>query len=85
MIAAELMRGRRFLRRQIERLFATELSAAGPQRGARILAATDALCSFESWQLLREDQKLTRDDAAATLTDGVVALMRPLPDIKTSR
>ena len=76
LIAAELMRGRRFLRRQIERLFAAELTAAGAQRGARMLAAADVLCSFESWQLLRNDQQLSRDDAAATLNDGVMAVMQ---------
>ena len=75
LIAAELTQGRGFLRRQIERLFPAELAAAGSQRGALLLAAVDVLCSFESWQLLRDDQKLSREDAAAALTESVTALL----------
>jgi hypothetical protein len=76
LIAAELTLGRRFLRHQIEHLFVPELAAAGPSRAARMVAAADVLCSFESWQLLCQDQQLSRDDAADALTDGVLAVMQ---------
>ena len=39
-----------------------------------MLAAADVLCSFESWQLLRFDQSLSRPKAAAALVESLSAL-----------
>jgi AcrR family transcriptional regulator len=69
-VQGELSKGRRFLRQQLAELFATEL-AARP-----VLAVLDVLCSFESWDLLRHDQRLSRSKAAAALADAIRTLLR---------
>jgi AcrR family transcriptional regulator len=66
-IASELASNRQYFRRQIEHLFHDELAAMTPVEAAQTLAALDVLCSFESADLLRHDQGLTRDDAAAVV------------------
>lgn len=78
-IAAELANGRSYLRHQVRRLFAAELAALGPEQGAATLAAIDVLCSYESYQLLRHDQSLSRPRTAATLTSAFTALLREVP------
>jgi AcrR family transcriptional regulator len=72
-VAAQLHEGRSFLRHQIERLFATEL--AGP--GASLLPAIDALCSFESYELLRHDHGLSRPKTTTALVAALTALLDP--------
>lgn len=73
-VADTLTEGRRYLRAQLTRLFASELDRLGPAAAARI-AAADALTSFESWRLLRDDQRLTRAKASAAIVDALVALL----------
>ena len=52
-LAEQIATTRSYLRHQLERLFAPELDALGPERAAA-LAAADALCSFEAAELLRD-------------------------------
>lgn len=76
-IAAELGRARSYLRHQVRRLFAPELTQLGERRAGEVLAAIDVLCSFEAYQLLRHDQSLSRPRAAAVLTTALAALLAP--------
>jgi AcrR family transcriptional regulator len=71
-VAAQIAESRSFLRHQLARLFAPELRGSA---GAARLAAADALLSFESYQLLRHAQRLSRPKTAAVLTDALGALL----------
>ena len=71
-VAAQLHESRSFLRHQIERLFSREL--AGER--AVLLPAVDALCSFESYELLRRDQGLTRAETATVLEAALTRIVR---------
>lgn len=68
-IAAELRASRAFLRRQLHAVFPDEL--ADPH----LLAAADVLCSFEAYRLLRDDQRLSAEQAAAVLTEALTRLL----------
>jgi AcrR family transcriptional regulator len=70
-VATQVHDSRSYLRRQIEHLFAPEL------RGRRkvLLAAVDARCSFETWELLRREQALSRDKAVVALMVAVDTLL----------
>ncbi|HEX4906581.1 MAG TPA: TetR/AcrR family transcriptional regulator [Acidimicrobiales bacterium] len=72
-IAAQLVDGRAFLRRQLRELFAPEL--AGDR--ASLLGAIEVLTSFESYDLLRVDQRLSRAKTVSTLTSALRALLIP--------
>jgi len=69
LVATELAQIRAHLRNQIKQLFAPELAAMDAAGAAGVLAAADVLCSFESYQLLRFDQRLTRARTVAVLGD----------------
>jgi AcrR family transcriptional regulator len=73
-VAAQLHDARSFLRHQIERLFAAELRGGGR---AALLPALDALCSFETHELLRHEHRLSRPKTAAALTTALLALLAP--------
>jgi len=62
-VAKQVHDARRFLREQIRLLFGD----------VHHLAAVDALCSFETYELLR-DQRLSRPKIIATLVDSLTAL-----------
>ena len=66
-LAAELGRNRAFLRSQLAAIF-------GPDAAGR-LPALDVLCSFESWELLRHDQGLSRPATERALADAIGALL----------
>jgi len=66
-LAAELARNRSFLRSQLAAVF-------GPA-AAGLVPALDVLCSFESYELLRYDQGLSRAAAERVLTDAVKAVL----------
>ena len=68
-VARQLTDGRTFLRAQVRRLFADELA-----RGD-LLPAVDALLSFETYELLRRDQRLSRAKTAAALTTALTSLL----------
>ena len=69
-VAAQVARARSYLRHQVARLLAPEL--AGPA-GAH-LPAIDALCSFETYELLRHDQRLSKAKAREALVEAVEVL-----------
>ncbi len=71
-VAAQVREARAFLRRQLERLFAGELAGSR----AALLPAVDALCSFESYDLMR-DQGLTSEQVAAALRAALSVLLSP--------
>lgn len=73
-LAAELAVMRASFRDQIAGLFASELAAMAPQDARHVLAAADVLTSFESYQLLRADQQLSREAALDVLRAAISAL-----------
>jgi len=75
LIAAQLTHARTFFRQQIERLFAHELAALTPEQRTPTLAAIDVLCSFESYQLLRSDHRMSSDAAVDTVAEAIVRLL----------
>lgn len=74
-IAGELGRIRALLRDQAAAVFAAELASRSADDAAATLAAVDVLASWESYHLLREDQGLSRDDAAAVIAAGLARLL----------
>jgi AcrR family transcriptional regulator len=68
-IAAQIAHSRSYLRRQLRELFAAELDATA------LLPALDALLSFETYELLRGDQRLSRPKTVAALTVALTALL----------
>jgi AcrR family transcriptional regulator len=70
-VAAQLDDGRSFLRHQVSRLFAPELAG----RTDVVLPAIVALCSFETHDLLRHDQGLSRARTITALADALTALL----------
>jgi AcrR family transcriptional regulator len=69
-LATELAARRSFLRAQIATLFAPELARSD----RALLPALDVLCSFESYELLRVDQRLSRPKTEAALITALTAL-----------
>jgi len=72
-VAATLDDSRAFLRSQLRRVFASELDGSR----AALLPAIDALCSFESYELLRVHQGLSRTKTVAALTVALTQLLDP--------
>jgi TetR/AcrR family transcriptional regulator, regulator of autoinduction and epiphytic fitness len=68
-LRAQLDRNRAFLRAQISSVLAPELAAT------ELLPVLDVLCSFESYDLLRRDQGLSRNAAEAALDSAICALL----------
>lgn len=71
LVAATLDDSRRYLRGQLRRLFADEL---GDNR-APLLPVIDALCSFETYELLRVHQGLSRAKTVAALVAALTRLI----------
>jgi AcrR family transcriptional regulator len=78
-LAAQITSSRSYLRHQVERLFAQELAAMGTERAAAAVAAAEVLCSFESSELLRVDQGLSRAGAAAALGQALLPVLAGEP------
>ncbi|MDQ1403255.1 MAG: hypothetical protein QOG03_1571, partial [Actinomycetota bacterium] len=78
--AAQVHESRAFLRNQVAHLFAPEL--AGDR--AVLLAAVDALCSFETYELLRTDQGLSPASTSAALVAALTTLLEPIGVESTS-
>jgi AcrR family transcriptional regulator len=72
-VAAQIHESRSFMRHQIRRLFAPELDG----EKAALLPAVDALLSFETHDLLRNEQGLSRTKTIAALTGALTALLDP--------
>jgi AcrR family transcriptional regulator len=70
-LARELRTNRTYLRNQMCELFAPELAGAG----AGLLPALDVLCSFESYELLREAHGLSRAKIATALRAALTTLL----------
>lgn len=75
LVASELARIRARLREQVATLFAAELAAKPGADRARALSAADVLASWESVELLRNDQGLDRTEAAAAVVAGLRAVL----------
>ena len=75
LVAAQLAQARSFLRHQVKRAFADELAELGSPASAAVLAVADVVCSFESYQLMRADQMLSRARAISTMVDGLERLL----------
>ncbi len=71
LVAEELQRNRRHLRRQVAQLLAPELETSAPG----VLAAVDVLLSFESWDLMRGPQRLSRASTVEALVASLGALL----------
>jgi AcrR family transcriptional regulator len=68
-VAAQIAKSRSYLRHQLSELFAAEL------RTTALLPALDALLSFETYELLRGDQRLSRTRTSAALVAALAALL----------
>jgi AcrR family transcriptional regulator len=77
LLLAELARIRATLRRQVSSLFAAELDALAPDERAATLAAADVVTSWESFDLMRNDQGLLRDEACAAMASALGRLLGP--------
>jgi hypothetical protein len=75
LILAELARIRGTLRRQLTGLFAAELDGLAPAERVAAVAAADVVTSWESHDLMRNDQGLTRDKAAAAMVAALLCLL----------
>lgn len=75
MVAAHITDSRSYLRNQIKRLLKPELSALTPAAAANVLTAMDLLCSFEAFQLMRQDQVLSNAKIISTLIDTLKTLL----------
>ena len=76
LIATELATARGFWRGQLRQLFAPELRALGKPTAAYVVASIDVLTSYESVQLLRDDQRLSSSQVAEALVHAIAALVR---------
>lgn len=74
-LAARLRANRAHLRDQVQSLFGPELETMSSEEGRSVLAALDVLTSFESHQLLRDDQGLSAEEAATTLRHALLAVL----------
>jgi len=74
-LAEGLAQGRRFLRGQVQTLFARELAGLDDHRADAALAAADALTSYETYQLLTEDRSFGVDEVRSVLTISLTALL----------
>ncbi|HEV3226633.1 MAG TPA: TetR/AcrR family transcriptional regulator [Acidimicrobiales bacterium] len=70
-VAGQVHESREFLRSQLRHLFARELS----DDRAALLPALDALCSFETYELMRFDQGRSRAKTLAALTAALTTLL----------
>ncbi len=77
LLLAELARIRGTLRRQLAAVFADELAALPADRRRAAVAAADVVTSWESFDLMRHDQGLSRAHAAAAMATAVLALLAP--------
>jgi AcrR family transcriptional regulator len=84
-VADGLTSGRAYLRNQLHTLFAPELTTMTPAMAATRLAAADVATSFESWRLLRDDQRLTRAKSSAAFAEVLTALFAPTNTTETPR
>jgi AcrR family transcriptional regulator len=70
-VDTQLREARSYLRNQLRRLFEPEMAGDRSQ----LLPALDALCSFETYELLRVDQQISRARTVSTLVATLNALL----------
>jgi TetR/AcrR family transcriptional regulator, regulator of autoinduction and epiphytic fitness len=75
LIADELRDARAYLRKQLSTIFAPELRAMPSAERTSVLAAADALCSYESYHLLRDDQGLSRAKSGEAIAAALHRLL----------
>jgi len=73
-LAEELAQTRAFLRSQLLDLFGPELERMSGRKAASVVAAADVMTSFESYQLLLDDQGFAMEEAMAVMVESLVAL-----------
>lgn len=71
-VATQIRRSRSYLRNQLRTLFAPELVTR-----PGVFPALDALCSFETYELMRHDQGLSRAKATTAITVALLELLGP--------
>lgn len=74
LLAGELQRNRDFLTRQLAELFAPEVARLPADRQLPTLRAADALCSFESFDLLSRDPETPPSVVVQVLVTALTAL-----------
>lgn len=85
-VAAELRRVRAAMRDLTAAALAPDLDALTAARAEGVLAAIDVACSYEAYELLREDLGRTRRRAASAMADSVLALLTVAsPEPETAR
>ncbi len=77
LILAELARIRHTLRRQLTDLFAAELDALPPPARRATAAAADVVTSWESFDLMHNDQGLGREAVRAAMGAALLRLLDP--------
>lgn len=73
-VTAELSKARLALRGALDKVFAAELDAAGPQRG-ELLDALEAATAWEYWEQLRRRMGLGQAAARRVMTRTVLSLL----------
>jgi AcrR family transcriptional regulator len=71
MLRGILDRNRSYLRHQISKVFGPEFAVVGPA----VEPAVQVLCSFESYELMRFAEGLSREDAEAAMVAGISVLL----------
>lgn len=81
-IQKQLSKGRKILRDQMLRHFDDELATM--ERTARLaaIAGIDVLCSYESYELMRHDQRLSDAAVKSALTISLTKFLEPNPRMK---
>lgn len=75
-VAQDIRKSRAVLRRQVEKHFAPEMDMMEPDHQRETLAAADVVCSFESFDLLREAQGLSGNEYQRTVRRVLTALLQ---------
>ncbi len=75
-VAKDIRKSRAVLRRQLEKHFAPEVEPLEPDARRETLAAADVMCSFESFDLLREAQGLSSNAYQRTIRFALTALFQ---------
>ena len=70
-IKNQLVVGRKLLRTQIMKHFAEELSAFDKQQQQAAVAIIDSLTTFESYDMMRSDQKMSVQTIKSILTESI--------------
>jgi TetR/AcrR family transcriptional regulator, regulator of autoinduction and epiphytic fitness len=70
-IKNQLIVGRKFLRNQIKAQFGTELNAMDKTQQQVAVASIDALTTFETYDMLRSDQKMSVQSIKLIVSDGI--------------